>query len=108
MVFVEHWFGKGGPNPETIGFNLQIVLVHHDAEEAVLTPVAAPRVAANPLLNAVGRDSLTHQRDLVVDAGWARVRVNAALLIILEVIVGRDAAGDGAVLRDLLLHVVSA
>ena len=41
-----------GIGPNAGGLDAQVVLVHLDPEEAVLTPVGSPAVAANPELFA--------------------------------------------------------
>lgn len=78
--------------------------MHLDPELAVLPEVRTPRVPADPLLLSTrGVLAEADQRDDVVDALVAHLRVDAARLRP-EFVRGCNAASDGPSLEDLLLH----
>jgi len=58
---------KLGSGPDAVCLYGEVVLVHGDPEEAVLAPVGAPGVAANPVLLTLLVPPPAHHTDLVVD-----------------------------------------
>ena len=101
---------SGGAS-EAVGVDAKVVLVHGHVEEAVVTPVGSPRVAADPvLLTSLWVLAVASDRDLVVDereADLLGVDVGA-IVVVLEVLGGVDTARDGAVSVELSLHLVDA
>ena len=101
----------GGGASEAVGVDAKVVLVHGHVEEAVVTPVGSPRVAADPvLLTSLWVLAVASDRDLVVDereADLLGVDVGA-IVVVLEVLGGVDTARDGAVSVELSLHLVDA
>merc|ERR1719333_1871414 len=105
--------GWGSGN--AIVLNSEVVSAHLHVEEAVVTPVGSPGVAANPvLLASVGVLAVTDDRDLVVDH-WEEdlLRVDVVTLTLVDTVVGvlpvvsgMDSAGDGTVGSELGLHLV--
>ena len=88
--------------------NAQVVRVHVHVEEAVVSPVSAPRVAANPVLLSIGGHSIANNSDLVVDLNVIEVLLEdgRSIVVKLELLSCLDTAGNGAVL-ELSLHLVS-
>ncbi len=83
--------GVGGDAGHAVVLDVKVVGVHLHAEEAVLAPVGAPGVAADPELNAV-LNAVADHRDFVVDEAACLLRVNAASVVVVEVVRAVDAA----------------
>jgi len=88
-----------------------------DAEEAVLAPGAAPRVAHDPVLDGLAKfiglavgvlDAPSDDGDEVVDLGLLDTLLEDAVapdsLVAVELVGGVDAAGDGPAGKDLGLR----
>ena len=109
--------GVGGGTSNAVGLNGKIVLVHGHVEEAEVTPVGAPRVAANPVtLASSGIFTVANDRDLVVDHGEEHLlRVDVVALSFgntnvgsLKVVSRMDTTRDGTVLVEFSHHLVLA
>ena len=109
--------GVLGDSGETVGLDSEVGagLTHGEVEEAVVTPVRAPGVSSLPVAFASGGiDTVTNNRDLVVDPGEADVllvdvvtlTLNNAVVGGIEEITSVDTAGDGTVSVELSLHLI--
>ncbi|KAL4099763.1 hypothetical protein PRIC1_007562 [Phytophthora ramorum] len=119
--------------PVTVLLDAQVVVVHLDAEPAVLAPIRSPRVATDPWtsnntkskVNSYSKRKIdqrslrtvfgvrllvvapTGHRDFVVDQGEHDVLRVDPTRVGLELFRGVHTTTDGAALVDLSLHAVS-
>ena len=99
---LEGWF-----TGNAVSLNTEVVCVHVHVEETIVSPVGAPRVATDPVFLAFLGHTVSHDRDLVIEEQeFDIILVNAAIVVVIEVVGSVDTAGDGAVL-ELGLHHLS-
>ena len=94
---------------EAIPLDAEIVFVHVDVEETIVSPVRAPRVASNPVFLAFSRNAVANNRDLMIEQderNFLRVNVGA-IVIVLEVVSNMNTTRNGTIL-ELSLHLVSS
>ena len=102
---------RGASN--AVALDSEIIVVHVHVEEAVVTPVGAPTVAANPILLAFRSHTEANDRDFMVKSDEVDLLLvdRCAIIVGVEVVGGVDTARDGSVLElslhlDSTLHVV--
>merc|ERR1719473_262423 len=87
-----------------VALDAEVVDALGDAEPARLAPVAAPRVAADPVVALLGVRAVPDDADRVVERLGPRRVLEHAAAVRLELRRHRDRAGDGAALGELGLH----
>lgn len=95
----------GGPAAHVV--DAEVIVVHVDAKEAAFTPVRAPRISANPILQAGGVNTPAYDGDNVVahEGPGDKLRENAASVGD-ELICGVNSTCNGAVLEKFSFHFV--
>ena len=91
--------------------NTEVVSVHRHVEEAVITPVGSPGVAANPVLLTSFIYAIPDDRDLVVEDVHERTdvfRVYTTIVVVFKVVGGVNTARDGTVQSELSFHLISS
>ena len=94
-----------GNSPRAVRLDRERVLVHLQPRPAVLAPVLAPAVAADPVLLAVLLAPADH-RDRVLQRRRAALVLVDAALVGKQVVGDGDGAGDRTAREDLLHHVL--
>jgi len=100
-------FVEAGNAGSAITLNTQVVLVHLDAEETVLTPVSAPRVAANPVLLAILSHTVANNRNFVVQVNKSELLRVDTTVVSFEIAGCLNAAADWTMLSKFRLHLVN-
>ena len=107
------WLGVGRNTSDAVVLDLEVIGVHLHVEEAVVTPVGSPGVAADPVLFAVIGNTVADDGNLVVDhiprlslLGVDTV-IDAEIVVELEGVSGVDTAAHRTVGSKLSLHLVS-
>ena len=94
------WCGES-----TVALNVDVVDTTADTEEALLTPVSAPRVAHKPILLAVFL-AVTYDRDIVNDFHITGVITIDTAGVVIKSLRHGNTASDRTTLVDLLHHVL--
>ena len=105
------WSVVGWDSRVAVHLNTEVVVGSNwELEEAHLTPVGSPRVSTDPVLfTGVLGGSPSDNGDLVVQLWLGDViLVDAAVVLLLELVGGLDTAGDWTVLVELSLHLVNS
>lgn len=80
--------------------------MHHNFEEALLSPVASPAVTSDPVFYTVLRHSPSYNSNLVINLWPCLILLKNSPSVRLEFCRCVDAAANGAVFVDLSLHAV--
>jgi len=107
------WLLVGWDSGNAVLLDSEVILAHLHVEEAVVTPVGSPGVAADPVFSAVLHHSVADDGDLVVDhiprlslLGVDTV-IDAEIVVVLEIIGSVDTAAHRTVGSKFSLHLVS-
>ena len=107
------WLGVGRNTSDAVVLDLEVIGVHLHVEEAVVSPVGSPGVAADPVFSTVLHNAVADDGDLVVDhvprLSLLRVDtvIDAEIVGGLEGVGGVDTAAHRSVGSKLSLHLIS-
>jgi hypothetical protein len=59
--------GVSGDSPSAVSFNTKVIGTSDDSEETVFTPVGSPGISNDPVFDTIFADSVTNDRDIVVN-----------------------------------------
>jgi len=100
---------EGGDSGSAVSLDTEVIAVHVDSEEAVLTPVVTPGVATNPVLLSLRSHTVTNDGDFVVNLDFVGEHFGVdATSVGIEFVGGLDTASDGSVPGELSLHLVGS